>query len=170
MERVDLNALRATPPMKPVTWKSLSARQRLAALQRPAQASRDTISATVAEIIATVRREGDDALRIYTAKFDGAELRSLKVNAAEFAEAEKILGAADKSALRTAYRNLRRFHLAQRPASIRVETMPGIVCEKISRPVGSVGLYVPGGSAPLFSTALMLGVPSQIAGNPGRVL
>ena len=156
--------------MKPLTWKSLSTRQRLAALQRPAQASRAELSTTVAEIIATVRREGDDALRIYTAKFDGADLRSLKVSAAEFSAAEKALSVADKSALKTAYRNLRRFHLAQRPAPIRVETMPGIVCEKVSRPIERVGLYVPGGSAPLFSTALMLGVPSQISGNPVRVL
>ena len=156
--------------MKLLTWKSLSARQRLAALQRPAQSSREQLSATVAEIVATVRREGDDALRIYTAKFDGADLRSLKMSPAEFAAAEKALSAADKSALKTAYRNLRRFHLAQRPAPIRVETMPGIVCEKVSRPIERVGLYVPGGSAPLFSTALMLGVPSQIAGNPIRVL
>jgi len=156
--------------MKPLTWKSLSARQRLAALQRPAQASREQLSATVAEIIATVRREGDDALRIYTAKFDGADLRSLRVSAAEFSAAEKALSSADKSALKTAYRNLRRFHLAQRPAPIRVETMPGIVCEKLIRPIGRIGLYVPGGSAPLFSTALMLGVPSQIAGSPLRIL
>jgi len=153
-----------------LTWKSLSARQRLAALQRPAQASREQLSTTVAEIVATVRREGDDALRIYAAKFDGADLRSLKVSPAEFAAADKSLSAADKSALKTAYRNLRRFHLAQRPVPIRVETMPGIVCEKVSRPIEGVGLYVPGGSAPLFSTALMLGVPSQIAGNPVRVL
>ena len=156
--------------MKPVTWKSLSTRQRLAALQRPAQAARDTISATVADIVATVRREGDDALRIYTAKFDGAELRSLKVSAAEFADAKTLLSAADKSALSTAYRNLRRFHLAQRAAPVRVETMPGVVCEKLIRPIGHIGLYVPGGSAPLFSTALMLGVPSQIAGNSVRAL
>ena len=114
--------------MKLLTWKSLSARQRLAALQRPAQASREQLSATVAEIVATVRREGDDALRIYTAKFDGADLRSLKVSPAEFAAADKALSAADKAALKTAYRNLRRFHLAQRPAPVRVETMPGIVC------------------------------------------
>ena len=156
--------------MKLLTWKSLSARQRLAALQRPAQSSREQLSATVAEIVATVRREGDDALRIYTAKFDGADLRSLKVSPAEFAAAEKVLSAAEKAALKTAYRNLRRFHLAQRPAPIRVETMPGIVCEKVSRPIERVGLYVPGGSAPLFSTALMLGVPSQIADNSVRVL
>jgi histidinol dehydrogenase len=156
--------------MKPLIWKSLSARQRLAALQRPAQSSRAQLSATVAEIIATVRREGDDALRIYTAKFDGAELRSLKVSATEFAAAETALSAADKSALRTAYRNLRRFHFAQRTAPIRVETMPGIVCEKVIRPIGRLGLYVPGASTPLFSTALMLGVPSQIAGSPIRIL
>jgi len=156
--------------MKPLRWKSLSARQRLAALQRPAQSSRAQLAATVEEIISTVRREGDAALRIYTAKFDGADLRSLRVTKAEYAAADKALSSADQSALRTAYNNLRRFHLAQRPAPIRVETMPGIVCEKVSRPIERVGLYVPGGSAPLFSTALMLGVPSQIAYNPIRVL
>ena len=102
----------------------------------------------------------------------------MRVSDAEFAAAEKSLSAIDRAALRTAYRNLRRFHAAQRPSPIRVETTPGVVCEKISRPIGRVGLYVPGGSASLFSTALMLGVPSQLAaraergrkGNPTRVL
>jgi histidinol dehydrogenase len=105
-----------------------------------------------------------------TAKFDGVKLASLRVSEAEFAAAAQALEPADQAALRTAYRNLRRFHLAQHPAALRVETTPGVVCEKVSRPIGRVGLYVPGGSAPLFSTALMLGVPSQIADNPVRVL
>ena len=156
--------------MKFLSWKKLSARQRLAALQRPAQASRIGLAPTVAGIVAAVRREGDAALRRYTAKFDGAKLGGLAVSSAEFADAEKVLSPADKSALRTAFRNLRRFHLAQRLTPVRVETMPGIVCEKVSRPIERIGLYVPGGSAPLFSTALMLGVPSQIAGNPVRAL
>ena len=156
--------------MKPLVWKSLSASARSAALQRPAQKAQAPTAALVAGIIAQVRRGGDDALRKLTAKFDGAKLASLRVSAAEFAAADKALRPADRAALRRAYRNLRAFHLAQRPQPVRVETMRGIVCEKVSRPIGRVGLYVPGGSAPLFSTALMLGVPSQIAGNPVRVL
>jgi histidinol dehydrogenase len=72
--------------------------------------------------------------------------------------------------LRTAYLNLHTFHAAQRPLDLHLATTPGIVCEKTTRPIGRVGLYVPGGSAPLPSTALMLGVPSQLAGNPVRVL
>ena len=157
-------------PMQPLVWKSLSASARSAALQRPAQKAQKRTAVIVAGILALVRRGGDQALRRITAKFDGVKLSSLRVSAAEFAAAEKSLKPADRAALRTAYRNLRKFHLAQRPVPVRVETMPGLVCEKVSRPIERVGLYVPGGSAPLVSTALMLGVPSQIAGNPVRVL
>ena len=156
--------------MKTILWKNLSTRQRTAALARPAQSARPQIAADVARIIDDVRRNGDAALRRLTAKFDGVRLASLRVAKAEFAAAEQLLSRADRAALRNAYRNLRRFHVAQRPAALRVETQPGIVCEKLVRPIGRVGLYVPGGSAPLFSTALMLGVPSQLAGNPVRAL
>ena len=156
--------------MKPLVWKSLSAFARSAALQRPAQKAQKRTAIIVAGVLTLVRRGGDQALRRITAKFDGVKLASFRVSAAEFATADKALKPADKAALRTACRNLRKFHLAQRTTPIRVETMPGVVCEKVSRPIERVGLYVPGGSAPLFSTALMLGVPSQIAGNPVRVL
>ena len=156
--------------MKPIVWKSLSASARRAALQRPAQSAQKRTAVAVAGILALVRRGGDDALRRITAKFDRVKLASLRVSPAEFATAEKALSPADRAALKTAYRNLRKFHLAQQAKPVRVETTPGIVCEKVSRPIGRVGLYVPGGSAPLFSTALMLGVPSRIAGNPVRVL
>ena len=156
--------------MKTLVWKTLSPAQRAAALARPAQQARPRTAAIVTRIIAEVRRGGDKALRRLTAKLDGAKLGSLRVTESEFAAAEKSLSARDRAALRAAYRNIRKFHLAQRPAPLRIETTPGIVCEKVSRPVERVGLYVPGGSAPLFSTALMLGVPSQIAGNPVRLL
>ncbi len=156
--------------MTPLVWKKLSPAQRRAALQRPAQAARPQIAAAVSRLVAEVRRDGDRALRRLTAKFDGAKLASLRVSAAEFAAAEKQLTAADRTALRTAYRNLRRFHAAQAAKPVRVETMPGLVCEKLPRPIARVGLYVPGGSAPLFSTALMLGVPSELAKNSVRVL
>jgi histidinol dehydrogenase len=156
--------------VKPLTWKSLSAADRRAALQRPAQSAQKRTALVVAGLIQVVRRGGDRALRQITAKFDRIQLRSLRVSPAEFAAAEKALAPADRAALKAAYRNIRKFHLAQRTAPIRVETTRGVVCEKVTRPIGRVGLYVPGGSAPLFSTALMLGVPSQIAGNPVRVL
>lgn len=156
--------------MTPLVWKKLSPAQRRAALQRPAQAARPQIAAAVSRIVAEVRRGGDQALRRLTAKFDGVQLASLRVSEAEFAAAERALSAADRAALRTAYRNLRRFHAAQTAKPVRVATMPGLVCEKLTRPIARVGLYVPGGSAPLFSTALMLGVPSQLAGCPVRAL
>lgn len=156
--------------MTPLTWKKLSAAQRAAALRRPAQHAQPAVAAAVRTIVARVRREGDAALRMLTRKFDGVAVRSLRVSPAEFAAAGNALSSADRAALRRAYRNLRAFHLAQQPKPIRVEPMRGVVCEKVARPIGRVGLYVPGGSAPLFSTALMLGVPSQIAGAPVRVL
>jgi histidinol dehydrogenase len=149
--------------MQSLTWKSLSAAQRAAALQRPAQKAQKRTAVIVAGILSLVRRGGDRALRRLTAQLDGAKLKSLRVSAAEFAAAEKALSAADRAALKAAYANIRKFHLAQRTKAIRVETTRGIVCEKVARPIERVGLYVPGGSAPLFSTALMLGVPSQIA-------
>lgn len=156
--------------MQPLLWKKLSATRRAAALRRPAQSAQPAVAAAVRAIVAAVCQDGDAALRRLTAKFDGVVLRSLRVTAAEFAAAEKALGRADKAALRTAYLNLHTFHAAQRAHDLRIETSPGMVCEKTTRPIGRVGLYVPGGLAPLPSTALMLGVPSQLAGNPVRVL
>jgi histidinol dehydrogenase len=156
--------------MQPLLWPSLSPARRTAALRRPAQSAQPAVAAAVRTIIAAVRRDGDAALRRFTRKFDGAALASLRVTAAEFAAAEKALAPADLAALRTAYLNLHTFHAAQRALPLRIETQPGIVCEKTTRPIGRVGLYVPGGSAPLPSTALMLGVPSQLAGSPVRVL
>jgi histidinol dehydrogenase len=94
----------------------------------------------------------------------------LRVAPAELAAAARALSAKDRAALRRAFANIRRFHAAQQGASLRVETMPGVVCERVVRPIRSVGLYVPGGTAPLPSTALMLGVPSLLAACPVRVL
>jgi histidinol dehydrogenase len=153
-----------------LVWKKLSASRQAAALRRPAQSAQPSVAAAVRMIVVAVRRDGDAALRRFTEKFDRVTLRSLRVSEAEFVAAGKALSRADYVALRTACRNIRAFHAAQQPRALRVETQPGIVCEKTVRPIGRVGLYVPGGSAPLPSTALMLGVPSQLAGNPVRVL
>ena len=156
--------------MQPLVWKKLTAARRTAALCRPAQQAQPAVAAAVRAIIARVRHDGDAAVRALTTKFDGVTLGSLRVTPAEFAAAEAGLGRADKAALRAAYLNIHTFHAAQRVVDLRIETQPGIVCEKTTRPINRVGLYVPGGSAPLPSTALMLGVPAQLAGNPVRVL
>ena len=156
--------------MKPLLWKNLSNSARRAALARPAQERRSAVSAGVRRIIAAVQRDGDPALRRFTRKFDGVALKSLRVSEAEFVAADAALPAADKAALRTAFDNIRAFHAAQRSRPIHVSTQPGITCERRTVPIGRVGLYVPGGTAPLPSTALMLGVPSLIALCPSRVL
>jgi len=156
--------------VRPLIWKNLSARQRAAALARPAQERRPAVAKGVRRIVAAVRRDGDAALIRLTRKFDGVALKSLRVSQAEFAAADKALAAENKAALRAAFANIRAFHAAQRTPSIQVVTQPGVVCERRTVPIGRVGLYVPGGTAPLPSTALMLGVPSLIALCPSRVL
>jgi histidinol dehydrogenase len=155
---------------RPLIWNKLSARQRAAALARPAQERRPAVAAGVKRSIAAVRRDGDNALLRLTKKLDGVALKSMRVSPAEFAAAEKVLAAEDKAALRAAFANIRAFHAAQRTPPLQVVTQPGVVCERRTVPIGRVGLYVPGGTAPLPSTALMLGVPSLIALCPSRVL
>lgn len=156
--------------MKTIVWKHLSPKQRAAALSRPGLGDRSSVTAAVKRIIAGVRRDGDAALRRLTKKFDGARLKSLRVAGVEFVAADAALTATDKAALRVAFTNIRAFHAGQRLPTLRISTQPGITCERRTVPVNRVGLYVPGGSAPLPSTALMLGVPSLIALCPTRVL
>lgn len=156
--------------MRILDWEMLSAGERRAALARPAQAARDDIAATAREVIANVRAGGDEALRAYSRRFDGVELRDLAVSAEDFAQAERALDAAQHAALERAIDNVERFHDAQRPEGLTLETMPGVRCERIIRPITAVGLYVPAGSAPLPSAVVMLAVPARIAGCPRRVL
>jgi histidinol dehydrogenase len=156
--------------MRILDWKSLSAVQRRNALKRPAQRDAARVTATAQDIIERVRREGDAALLALTEQFDGVRLAELQVTAKEFAEAELELNAEQKSAIERAISTIHRFHAAQMPAPLRVETAPGVQCERISVPIRAVGLYVPAGSAPLPSTALMLAVPAGIAGCPVRIM
>ena len=121
-------------------------------------------------IIQSVRRDGDAALRALARQFDGIELGALQVTDAEFAQAQAQVSAAAVAAMRTAIENVRSFHRAQLPAALSLETQPGVRCERIWRPLRSVGLYVPAGSAPLPSTAIMLAAPALIAGCAQRVL
>lgn len=151
-------------------WAELDEAGRRAALARPEAATRDSLAADVAAIIAEVRRDGDAALRRFAARFDGVELADLRVPQGAFDAAEAALTETQRQALRTAIDNVRAFHAAQLAAPIRVETMPGVVCRRITRPIGAVGLYVPAGSAPLPSTVIMLAVPAELAGCGKRVL
>lgn len=151
-------------------WASLSEPERRAALQRPAQADADALHQRVSEIIKDVRARGDEALLEYTRRFDGASLQSIEVGAAEFAAAERALNAEQRTALDRAISNVKRFHEAQLADTLRVETSPGVVCERHFRAIDAVGLYVPAGVAPLPSAAVMLAVPARIAGCPTRII
>ncbi|ELP3384858.1 TPA: histidinol dehydrogenase [Vibrio cholerae] len=150
--------------MRTVVWQSLSEAQQEAILERPAITEGANITAAVAQVIAKVRSEGDAALFELTEKFDRVKPASLRVSREEMDAAAARLSETMKQALEQAYNNISKFHKAQKVQPIKVETMPGVVCEQVTRPINKVGLYIPGGSAPLPSTVLMLGVPAQIAG------
>lgn len=156
--------------MNTVDWQSADSNARRAALARPAAESRAETIAQAQAVIAAVRAGGDAAVRRFTRQFGGPELAELRVSPAEFTAARAQLDAAQIAALERAVENVTRFHEAQRSPPLRVETMPGVVCERITRPIESVGLYVPAGSAPLPSTALMLAVPARIAGCAARAI
>ncbi|AOY46895.1 histidinol dehydrogenase [Vibrio cholerae] len=147
-----------------MVWQSLSEAQQESILERPAITEGANITAAVAQVIAKVRSEGDAALFELTEKFDRVKPASLRVSREEMDAAAARLSETMKQALEQAYNNISKFHKAQKAQPIKVETMPGVVCEQVTRPINKVGLYIPGGSAPLPSTVLMLGVPAQIAG------
>ena len=150
--------------MRTVVWQSLSESQQDSVLERPAITEGANITATVSDVIVKVRNEGDAALKELTEKFDRVTPKSIRVSSDEIEEASARLTPEMKQALEQAYSNIAKFHEAQKPQPIKVETQPGVVCEQVTRAINTVGLYIPGGSAPLPSTVLMLGVPAQIAG------
>ncbi len=150
--------------MRTVVWQSLSESQQDSILERPAIAEGANITAAVSEVIAKVRNDGDAALLELTEKFDRVRPDSIRVSSQEIDAASARLSAEMKQALEQAYSNIAKFHKAQKPQPIKVETQPGVVCEQVTRAIQKVGLYIPGGSAPLPSTVLMLGVPAKIAG------
>ncbi|MEX2124285.1 MAG: histidinol dehydrogenase [Woeseia sp.] len=161
--------------MRPLTveihrWSALSVAARERILERSAILADTALQSAVRDILRQVREHGDTALVELTRRFDGAVPDRFRVSDAEFAEAEGALSASAIAAIELAIDNVRRFHEPQRPAAYSIETMPGIRCERVPRPVDCVGLYVPAGSAPLPSTAVMLAVPAAIAGCRRRVL
>jgi len=150
--------------MNRVIWNSLDADQREATLRRPVQEVAGRTRTAVAALLEDVRARGDDALRELTARFDGVVLDALEVDAAEFSAAEAAVPPALKQAMRDAAQRIEAFHRAGMAQPYAVETAPGVTCERMIRAITRVGLYVPAGSAPLPSTALMLGVPARLAG------
>ena len=150
--------------MKRLAWNGLDASAREAALARPVQARTADLREGVQRIIAEVRKRGDEALLHFNASYDRCVLDRLEVAPAEFDEAEAALDPALKAAICEAAGRIEAFHRAAAPQPVAVDTAPGVRVERVLRPVAHVGLYVPAGSAPLPSTALMLGVPARIAG------
>jgi len=145
-------------------WNALDETERAALLARPVQAVAQRTRDAVAALLADVQARGDAALREVTARFDGVELAAFEVSGEEFAAAHAVVPADLRQAMQDAVERIEAFHRAGMAQPYAVETAPGVVCERMIRPIPRVGLYVPAGSAPLPSTALMLGVPSRLAG------
>ncbi|RZZ81880.1 histidinol dehydrogenase [Pseudoxanthomonas winnipegensis] len=153
-----------SPNAQRIVWNALDAQAQAQTLERPAQTVAEQTRRTVAALIDEVRSGGLDALRAITQRFDGAAPASFEVGEDQFAAAEAAIDPALKQAMVEAAARITAFHKAGMAQPYAVETAPGVVCERVIRPIGRVGLYVPAGSAPLPSTALMLGVPAQLAG------
>ena len=124
----------------------------------------------VTAILERVRTQGDQALRDLSLEIDGVPLAVLEVSETEFAAAEAAVSAEVKAAIEAAEANIRAFHEAQRPSGVVLETQPGVRCSQKAVPIQRVGLYIPGGTAPLFSTVLMLAIPARVAGCPEIIL
>ena len=140
---------------KPETWSAI--------LERPTKTVND-IEQTVKEIFKEVQKKGDVAVAKYTALFDGGAPKEIAVSAIEIEQAIATIPTELKEAIQLAKGNIEKFHLAQKTAKVAVETVEGVACWQEKRPIQKVGLYIPGGTAPLFSTVLMLAVPANIAG------
>ena len=156
--------------MQTVNWSGLSGEEQQQLLSRPAMADSSALSSTVSEIITAIRTTGDSALLDYTKRFDKLDGNNFSKTSEDIEQATARLGDDIKNAIKTAYQQVVKFHQAQKQDVIRVETMPGVVCEMHTQAIESVGLYIPGGSAPLPSTVIMTGAPAQIAGCSRLVL
>lgn len=146
-----------------IEWEQSSIQERQQLLTRPAISASDRITRSVNEILDRVKAEGDSALRAYSAQFDKVDVETIRVTPEQISAAVARLGDEIKQAMAVAVSNIETFHNAQRLPPVDVETQPGVRCQQVTRPIDSVGLYIPGGSAPLFSTVLMLATPARIA-------
>lgn len=149
--------------MKSYDWSALDNAQRSAILDRPLQRSDEELRSSVRAIIEEVRRSGWDSLSAIACRIDGEEPRLVEV-AAIAADARRSLDAESVDAVEMAARNIRTFHEAIMPLDVAIETVPGLTVRKVWRAIARVGLYIPGGTTPLFSTLLMLAIPAAVAG------
>ncbi|GGG55929.1 histidinol dehydrogenase [Epilithonimonas arachidiradicis] len=141
------------PPIS--EWKSLC--------ERPLQ-NQENLESQVKEVFSEVKDNGDKALKFFTEKFDKVSIQDLKVSESEINEAEKLVSEELKSAIKIASENIKKFHNSQQEEKNIIETTEGVFCWRESRAIENIGIYIPGGTAPLFSTVLMLGIPATIAG------
>jgi histidinol dehydrogenase len=151
-------------------WAQLNSTEQAKLLSRPALADSKALSNTVTDIIEQVKQQGDKALLDFTERFDGVKLVSLRFNDDSLSSFASQIKPEVKWAIDQAYANIKAFHQAQYPEDVVVETTPGVVCELKHAPLASVGLYIPGGTAPLPSTVLMLGATAQVAGCARKVI
>ena len=147
-----------------ITTIKYPARSQWQQLMTRAVLNTDELQTVVGDIVAEVKSRGDEALRDFARRFDGVELADLRVSDDEIAEAAQLVSDELKQAIATAAANIERFHAAQAMQPVVVETVPGVRCEQRAVAISNVGLYIPGGNSPLFSTVLMLVVPARIAG------
>lgn len=150
--------------MQTLIWKNLSEQEKQQALTRPAISAAENIKQAVDTIREDVLANGDKALFSLSEKFDKVKLESLVVSQSQIKAASERLPDKLKAAIQNAKANIEKFHIAQIPQNIDIETQAGIRCQVLTCPINRVGLYIPGGSAPLFSTVLMLAIPAKIAG------
>jgi histidinol dehydrogenase len=158
------------PSLEILEWAALDESRRTVLLRRPAQRDAAGLLDRARRIVEDVRTRGDAALHEYTRSLDKVDLQAFRVAPDEFAAAETALTTEQHAALVRAIATVTCFHEAQTVAPLRIETSPGVVCERMVVPLDAVGLYVPAGTAPLPSTALMLAIPARIAGCPVRVM
>ncbi len=156
--------------MRRFVWKNLKEDVRDTALARPQAISDSSLIWDVREILSDVRENGDEAVKRLTQRFDGVKVDTLEVSTETLKEAWNALPASDKSVVERARRNIKSFHDAQIQDPIEVETEPGVLCRRETRAIETAGLYVPGGTAPLVSTLLMLAVPAKVAGVQNRIV
>lgn len=149
-----------------IDWQTLDPSQKAKLLERPLIQENEKLAGTVEKILRVVKESGDDALRILTSRFDEVELETFEVSATEIDKAINGLDDEVKNAIDKAYAMIKAFHEPQAQEGLKISTIPGVECSLRITPLQAVGLYVPGGSAPLVSTALMLGVPAQLAECP----
>lgn len=154
--------------MKQFSWADLDKAEKRIAVSRPEGLSAPDLLASVKQIMAAVKSNGNKAVSEFTVKFDGAVSSQIPAN--ELETAWRTLPKAQKDAINVAKKNIEKFHIAQIPPDIEVETTLGVMCRRESRPIEVAGLYVPGGTAPLVSTLLMLAVPAKVAGVKRRVV